>query len=108
MKKIFLFLIQLIILAPRFGHALKTVTDYQDDVGGFSAFEFDSPILMFLNISAFVILVISIIWFIKGYTIKDLASGNIKEIQKGNKLMARGMTGFAYAFIVFAIDLGVY
>jgi len=108
MKKIFLFLIQLIILSPKAGYALKTVTDYQDDVGGFSAFEFNSPVLMFLNISAFVVLVLSIIWFMKGYTIKDLASGNIKEIQKGNKLMAKGMAGFAYAFIVFTIDLGVY
>lgn len=108
MKKITLLLIQLLLLAPKLGNALKTVTDYQDDIGGFSAFEFNSPVLMFLNISAFIILVLSIIWFMKGYTIKDLASGNIKEIQKGSKLMAQGMAGFIYAFIVFTIDLSVY
>ena len=108
MKKILFLLIQLLLAIPKPGIALKTVTDYQDEVGGFSAFEFNSPILMFLNISAFIVLVLSIIWFMKGYTIKDLASGNIKEMQEGNKLMARGITGFTYAFIVFTIDLSVY
>lgn len=108
MKIITFLLIQLILLFPKFGNALKTVNDYQDDIGGFSAFEFSSPILMILNISAFIILVFSIIWFMKGYTKKDLSSGNLNEIKNGNKLMAKGGAGFIYAFIVFIIDISVY
>lgn len=109
MKKIYVLLIQiLIILTPICGNALKTVTDYQDDVGGFAAFQFNSPLLMLLNISAFVVLALSIIWFMKGYTIKDLSSGNIGEITKGNKLMINAYIGFAYTLIVFIIDISVY
>ena len=109
MKKIYILLIQiLIVLIPICGNALKTVTDYQDDVGGFTAFQFNSPLLMVLNISAFVVLTLSIIWFMKGYTIKDLSSGNIGEIKNGNKLMTRAYIGIAYTLIVFIIDISAY
>lgn len=109
MNKIYILLAQLLlILIPKYGNALKTVTDYQDDVGGFSAFQFNSPILMILNISAFIVLTLSIIWFMKGYTIKDLSSGNIKEIKNGDKLMSKSYIGLIYIIIVFIIDLSVY
>lgn len=109
MKKIYILFIQiLIILIPLYGNALKKVPNYQDDVGGFSASQFNSPLLMALNISAFIILTLSIIWFMKGYTIKDLSSGNIKEIKKGNKLMTNALIGFLYILIVFIIDISVY
>lgn len=109
MNKIYIILIQLLFAVfPRHINALKKVTNYQNSIGGFTSVEFSSPILMILNISAFVVLSLSIIWFMKGYTTKDLAHGNVKEMDNGNKLLLKCGIGFLYILIVFIIDLNIY
>jgi len=109
MKNIYILLAGLLLtLFPKNSNALKRVKEYQDDVSNFVSIEFNSPILMILNISAFVVLVLTIIWFMQGYTTKDLANGNLKEVEKGNKLIIKSAVGFLYILIVFIVDLNIY
>jgi len=108
MKKIKLFILQFILLFPLATNALKTVNPYNEDISGLSAFEFNTPIMTFLNISAFLALIYAIIEFMRGYTIHDLASGNIDELKKGTKKMAYAGIALFYIIVVFIIDIGAY
>jgi len=50
MENIYILLTGLLLLFPKNSNALKRVKEYQDDVSNFVSIEFNSPILMILNI----------------------------------------------------------
>ena len=79
-----------------------------DSSGNAFSFQSNSPILMFLNITAFFALTFSLITFMQGYTKYDLASGNYDDLEQGKKTMAISALVLLYVVIVFIIDLNSY
>ena len=107
MKKIKFILIQIFALIPMAASAL-TIIKQGNASGDIFSLQSDSPVLMFLNISAFLVLTFSITIFMQGYTKFDLASGNYNDLKEGRETMTKAGLLLLYVIIVFIIDLSSY
>lgn len=107
MKKIFLFITTLLI-TPLITNALVVDYNLSSEIGGFSGFMFNSPLMIALNVSAAIIMIFTIINFMVGYTRwKYLASGNVDEMKNANNTLKNGFIGLFIILIVLIIDLTI-
>ncbi len=105
MKKIFLFITTLLFL-PLTTNAVVNDYNLSSEIGGFSGLNFNSPIMIIVNIVAAIIMIFSIINLMVGYTRwRYLASGNVEEMKKAKKTLTDSITGFAILIIVLLIDI---
>lgn len=104
MKKL-LFLITILLL-PQATNAVVYDYNLGSEIGGLAGFAFSSPIMIALNVSAAIVLIISIIQLIRGIVIYFyLASGNLATMKSGKKTLETAITGFVYVFIVLVFVL---
>lgn len=105
MKKIFLFITTLFLL-PFTTNAVVNDYNLSSEIGGFSGLNFNSPILIIINLIAAIIMIFSIINLMVGYTRWNfLASGNVKEMDNAKKTLTNAVTGFMILIIVLLMDL---
>ena len=105
MKKIFLFITTLFLL-PFTTNAVVNDYNLSSEIGGFSGLNFNSPILIIINLIAAVVMIFSIINLMTGYTRWHfLASGNVKEMDTAKKTLTKAVTGFMILLIVLLVDL---
>lgn len=106
MKKIFIPTI--LLTTPLISNALVVDYNLSSEIGGFSGFMFNSPIMIALNVSAAIIMVFTIINLMVGYTRwKYLASGNVDEMKTAKKTLTNGFIGLFIILIILLIDLTI-
>ena len=105
MKKILSF-ITILLLTPAITNAVVTDYNLSSEIGGFSGLNFNSPLMIIMNVAAAIIMVFSIINLMVGYTRWNfLASGNVEEMNIAKKTLSKAAYGFTIILIVLFIDL---
>jgi len=111
MKKKFLKFIPFIsflflVFSFNISHAVVTDYNLSSEIGGFSGLNFNSPLMIVMNVAAAIIMIFSIINLMVGYTRWNyLASGNVDEMNTAKKTLTKAVYGFMILIIVLFIDL---
>ncbi len=107
-KNIFKLIIFSIFLLGSNVNAVVTDYNLSSEIGGFSGLNFNSPIMIILNIITAIIMVFSIINLMIGYTRWHfIASGNVDEMNIAKNTLIKSFVGFLIIIIVLLIDITI-